>query len=40
MQTFLIDFLSNYTSESITLENTIMVLGIACILACYIFVVG
>ena len=39
MQTFLIDFLSNYTSESITLENTIMVLGIACILACYIFVV-
>lgn len=39
MQTFLSDFLSNYTSESITLENTIMVLGIACILACYIFVV-
>lgn len=34
MQTFLSDFLSNYTSESITLENTIMVLGIACILAC------
>lgn len=39
MQTLLSDFLSTYTSEKISVENTVMVLGIACVLACYIYVV-
>lgn len=39
MQAFISEFLTNYTSEDISEAHTIMVLGISCVLACYIYVV-
>lgn len=39
MQAFISEFLTNYTSEDISVAHTIMVLGISCVLACYIYVV-
>lgn len=39
MQTFISEFLANYTSGDISVAHTAMVLGISCMLACYIYVV-
>lgn len=39
MDALVSEFLANYTSESISVAHTVMVLGIACLLACYIYVV-
>lgn len=39
MQTVLKEIVENYTSHDISIRHTILVLGIACVLACYIYVV-
>lgn len=39
MQTVLKELVENYTSHDISIRHTILVLGIACVLACYIYVV-
>lgn len=39
MNALLNDFISNYTSENISISNVAMVLGVACLIACYIYIV-
>lgn len=39
MDAFLSDFLSNYTSVSISIVEVATVLGVACVIACYIYLV-
>ena len=39
MQSLISEFLENYTSGDISIAHTVLVLGISCVLACYIYVV-
>ena len=39
MQTLISEFSANYTSSDISIAHAMMVLGVSCVLACYIYVV-